>query len=499
MKSAGSNLNLNSASFFKPIILLVAAMLSIFVGWFIASYANPFTTTILVAAIVMNVVAIVNPRGGLYLLVVTTGYLDLVKRLGILTDSLSGLDITVTLAVAPLLMQSICVGVVIKNILEKRKLENWQRLVLALVIVAICAAAFESFRGGAGFLNGAQSLVNSGGYLPLVLITSMIFPEPEEALKVLRFALWVFLPVALYSIWQQIFGLSDFEVRFLESGYTITVTDLDDIRPRPFSTLNSPHALSVCTAILAGVALLVPFKGGNRVVWQYPVALVYVAGCVATLGRSGIFIIPIFLIGWLCFRWKWSTFAFYGTILGALLLLMVNAEPVLESLGSLQRLLPMDNNDVSTEVFRLGTFSERLMSFHNALTNPRFHTLFGDPEVTKQDEEDSYDETVAHDQITQTLVRYGFVGLVVSGIIAVSGLWIAHRTVLSVKDRTIREIAIALLSVVTSVVYSGMLFGTHLDQFPVDFFFALLVGILVLCCERRLSPDFKEAPLATLA
>jgi O-Antigen ligase len=491
MKSAGSNLYLDSAFFLKVIAVLAAALVSLFVGWFIVSYPNPFTTTILLAAVVMNAVAIVSPRSGLYLLVVTTGYLDLVKRLGILTDSLSGLDITVTLAVAPLLMLSIWLGVVVKNILEKRKLERWQWLVSALIIMAVCGAAIESFRGGAGFLGGAQSLVNSSGYLPLILITSMIFPEPKDALKILRFALWVFLPVALYSIWQQIFGLSNFEVRFLESGYTITVGDLDDIRPRPFSTLNSPHALSVCTAILAGIALLVPLKAGKRPLWQYAVALIYIAGCVATFGRSGIFIIPIFLIGWLCFRSKWSTFAFYGTILGGLLLLMVNAEPVLDSLGSLQKLLPMDNDDISAEVFRLGTFSERLMSFHNALTNPQFHTLFGNPDATKQDDENSYDETVAHDQITQTLVRYGFVGLVVSGIIAICALWIAHRTVLNLKDRTIREIAIALLSVVTSVVYSGMLFGSHLDLFPVDFFFALLVGILVLCCSSRFKFELE--------
>jgi hypothetical protein len=486
MKSAGSNLYLDSAFFLKVIAVLAVAPVSLFVGWFIVSYPNPFTTTILLAAIVMNAAAIVSPRSGLYLLIVTTGYLDLIKRLGILTDSLSGLDITVTLAVAPLLMLSICLGVVIKNILEKRKLECWQWMVLALVVVAICGAAVESFRGGAGFLSGAQSFVNSGGYLPLILITPMILPEPEDALKILRFALWVFLPVALYSIWQQIFGLSDFEVRFLESGYTITVTDLDDIRPRPFSTLNSPHALSVCTAILAGIALLVPLKSGKRPLWQYVVAVVYMAGCVATLGRSGIFIIPIFLIGWMCFQRKWSTFAFYGTILGGLVLLMVNAEPMLESLGSLEKLLPMDN-DVSTEVFRLGTFSDRLMSFHNALTNPQFHTLFGDPDATKHNEENSYDQTVAHDQITQTLVEYGLVGLGISFLIAATGLWIAHRAVLILKNHANREIAIALLSIITAVIYSGMLFGSHLNLFPVDFIIALLIGILVVFCGERSS------------
>ena len=476
---------LDSAFVLKFIGMFVAALLAVFVGVFVVSNANPFTTTILIAAIAMSAVAIVHPRAGVYLLIVTTGYLDLVKRLGVITDSLSGLDITVTLAVAPLLMLSICLGVVIRNILEKKSMESWQWVISALLILCIGAVALQSFRGGAGFLEAVQSFVNSGGYLPMILITSMILPEPEDSLKVLRFALWVFLPVALYGIWQQIFGFNNFEVRFLETGFTKTVGDLDDAHPRPFSTLNSPHTLSVCTAIFAGVALFVPFKGGKRLLWQYPVSLVYILGCLATIGRSGIFIMPLTLIGWLCFRRKWTTCVFYGAILGALILLMVNAEPILDRLGSLEKLLPINDNDaVSTEAFRLGTFSDRLMSFHNGLTNPRFHTLFGDPDAAKADDEHSYGETVAHDQITQTLVRYGLVGLGASILIAATGLAIAHRAVLRLTDYTTREIAIALLSVVTAVIYSGMMFGAHLDLFPVDFFFAFLVGILVVCCVK---------------
>ncbi len=485
MKSAESNIYLDTAFVLKLIGVFIAVVLSVFVGLFIVSYPNPLTTTILVAAIAMSSVAIVHPRSGLYLLIITTGYLDLVKRLGILSDSLSGLDITVTLAVAPLLMLSICLGVVIRNILERTKLESWQWVVLFVLIACIGVTALQAFRGGAGFLGGAQTFVNSGGYLPLVLITSMILPRREDALKVLRFALWVYLPVALYGIWQLFFGFSDFEVRFLQSGYTITVTDLDEARPRPFSTLNSPHTLSVCTAIFAAVALLIPFKGEKRFVWQYPVGLVYILGCLATIGRSGIFIMPITLIGWLCFRRKWTTLLFYGTILGGLMLLMFNAETVLERLGSLENLLPMnENSDISTEAFHLETFSDRLMSFHNGLTNPRFHTLFGDPDAAKADDENSFGDTVAHDQITQTLVQYGLIGLAVSVLIAATGLWLAHRTVLRLEDHTTRETAIALLSIVAAVIYSGMLFGGHIDLFPVDVFFALLVGILVVCCAK---------------
>ena len=46
----------------------------------------------------MCCVALSNPVWGVYLLIFTTGYLDLVKRLGILSDALSGIDVVVTLA-----------------------------------------------------------------------------------------------------------------------------------------------------------------------------------------------------------------------------------------------------------------------------------------------------------------------------------------------------------------------------------------------------------------
>src|ERR1700724_3144395 len=152
MKSAGSNLYPDSAFVLRLIGILVAAVLAVLVGLFVVSYANPFTSTVLVAAIVMSSVAMVNPRIGLYLLIVTTGYLDLIKRLGILSDSLSGLDITVTLAVAPLLMLSISLGVIIRNILERRKLASWQWVVLFILVACIAITALQAFRGGADFL-----------------------------------------------------------------------------------------------------------------------------------------------------------------------------------------------------------------------------------------------------------------------------------------------------------------------------------------------------------
>ena len=84
--------------FLLPLVGCVAALL---VGWFITCDPNPFTMTTILAATVMCSVALSNPVLGVYLLIFTSGYLDLVKRLGILSDALSGIDVVVTLALAP--------------------------------------------------------------------------------------------------------------------------------------------------------------------------------------------------------------------------------------------------------------------------------------------------------------------------------------------------------------------------------------------------------------
>lgn len=88
----------------------VGCLLALFVGWFVSSELNPFTTTVILTAVVMFIVAVCNPTAGVYFLILTSGYLDLVKRLGILSDAMSGSDVVITLAVAPLLFVSICVG-----------------------------------------------------------------------------------------------------------------------------------------------------------------------------------------------------------------------------------------------------------------------------------------------------------------------------------------------------------------------------------------------------
>jgi O-antigen ligase len=119
------------------------------------------------------------------------------------------------------------------------------------------------------------------------------------------------------------------------------------------------------------------------------------------------------------------------------------------------------------------------------VSNPRFHTWFGNRELqTTSDGVVAHDEIV-HDQLTQILVQFGFVGLGAFILLIVGALWLTHRSVLARRDPEVRATAIALLTVLAAIIYSGMLFGSHLGVFPINVFFAILLGCLLVCCVQR--------------
>jgi hypothetical protein len=146
---------------------------------------------------------------------------------------------------------------------------------------------------------------------------------------------------------------------------------------------------------------------------------------------------------------------------------------MLRSLDVLDNALPQEN-DTQAEAFHVGTFSDRLVSFHNVMTNPAFHTLFGNRDAL-QLELDSRENT-AHDQIGQILISYGFAGLVLFGAVFVLGLWFAHRAIFRQRDKAKRELLIGILSIELATILSGMLVGSHLGVFPINVLFYLFAS-----------------------
>jgi hypothetical protein len=372
----------------------------------------------------------------------------------------------------------------LQRVFQRKPLERWQWRLFLVAGLLMAIQVLEAFRN-TDPLAALREIANSSAYIPLVLVAGIYFPTAENLKGFIKFLLVIYIPVGLYAIWQQIFGLSNFEVEYLKTGYTLTFRELDDVRPRPFSTLNSPHALSVVTATLAALAFFLRFKGSKRAAWQIPMGTLFTLACFASMRRTGWVLLAVAMIGRICFRRAWSTIGYYGLTIGLLVLLIANADRLADSLNYLQHETPADSA-LSEQAFRIGTFSDRLSSFRNLVDNPRYRTWFGDPKL-RELEKDSWQvyRAIAHDQLTEVLVQFGFVGLGGFLILATGGLWLTHRTVLAQRDLEIRETAIALLSVLSAHLSCGMVFGGHLGIFPANIFFAFLVGGLVVCCVQR--------------
>jgi O-Antigen ligase len=494
MKPVRSRQTLDATEPTRLVVPALGCLAAVIAGWFIVHYDNPLTASLVIAAITVFLVAIIEPKAGVHLLIVGTGYVDLIKRLGILTGDLAYGDVVVALAVPPILCVCICLGVMLQYVTGRRRLARWQWVVLIVVSLLMISVLLKEVSGGTGLLAGLQNFANSGAYFPLILIVGILFPKPEDVKHLVKFCLIVYLPVALYALWQQFFGLGDFELSYMQTGYTITAGMLEDVRPRPFSTLNSPHALTVMTAILALLAFFIHLKGSKRAAWQIPVGTLFMGGCWASLSRAGWVLFALGVIGWICFRRARRTIGFYGLITAFLVMLMVSADPLLDTLAALQEKVPEDSA-LTAQTLRVATFSERLYSFRNMVTNPRFHTWFGNRELQTTTDEVVAQDEVVHDQLTQILVQFGFVGLGAFIFLVVGALWLTHRSVLAQRDLETRATAIGFLTVLTAILYSGMLFGSHLGVFPINVFFAVLLGSLLVCCVQPENIPASEPEL----
>jgi hypothetical protein len=483
----------------KYVVPILGCAVALFLGRFLAGAANPWTALILGVEAILLLFAFINPRLGVYLCLAACAYSDLSKRLTILFGPVEGIDVVISLAAAPSLFVATLAGTFFLQIAYVRKGLTKAQLIMFVTCAVIAALNLIRSKDSGGVAASAQVFIGSSLYYFFIPLVSMLFREREDLQRLLRFSAYLFAPVAIYGIWQTIFGFLPFERKYLETGFTMMIGELADAHPRPFSTLASPHPFGVCMAILACVCAFVPMQGTTKRWWEYALAILFVAGCIASFARAAWFILIFAFVGWVCYRQKVTSLLYYGALTALFVLLFANADFMMDHLETAQDLLPTTTAR-EKEAFNLGTFGTRLWSFRNAVKNPAFHTWFGNPQIMKdfQSGEGNIEEA-AHDQLTQILAAYGFVGVLAFVSILVGMLWTVHSRTFRLRQGFRRRAAIGLVSTLAGVIWSGMVFGQHLNVFPVNALFSMAVGILfVLILNNETQPD-KTSPRGATA
>ena len=430
-------------------------------------------------------VAALNPRLGLILWLVSSGYIDLLKRLMVVSGRITQTDLYYVLGVHPLMMAGLCVGVVVGGFTGRFQVTGWhfRRLAIAFALMALTGAASAREKGLS--LGGIMpEIANNGFYAVLLFLVPVLLPRLQDILRTLRIIVIVYAPVAIYGIVQQIVGFQEFELEYLMTGLSIEIKQLFYDEVRAFSTLNSPTALGFASAACFAFALII---GGHRDqlaarfrfsrVTAIFLCLLFVAGWMSSTARSAVVVIPVALLARYCFSSVGRTRVFYIVSVGAFVLLVGSS-------GWLLKVLPQAMNTMfelagglgfAEQILRVGTYYERLMGFSNVLANPAAYTLTG---LGAGRGLDYNDEFMNHDPLSTILVRYGVLGLLLA--VVVTGLLLRHihRSVLKLPKGTLRNVGCLLLSVPLAFLVASMLQGTVFFTFPLNAFTWLCMGMV---------------------
>jgi hypothetical protein len=417
--------------------------------------------------------------------IISSGYIDLAKRLMVLTGRVNQTDLYYVLGIHPLMLGGITISLLVGAMLGRHRLRNadFGRFIAALLLMALAAAM--SYREKGLQLGGmAADVANSGLYAMLLFIVPLMVKDLTQTLRVLRLVVISYTPVAIYGIIQQVVGFQEFEVEYLLTGLSIEIKQLLTHEVRAFSTLNSPTALGfACGACMIFCYIIGwhrDFKTARLRFSKLIVMLMmaaFIGGLFSATMRSAFILLPVGLLGSWLFSSRVRIRVFYLTISVSFVLLVVSSKWLLQLLP--QAMTAMyelsGGSTFLSQILRVGTYYERLMGFSNCLANPAAYTLFG---IGGERGRDYADEFMNHDPLSSILIRYGAPALFLSILAVGLVLRVMHRGVLKLPAGGIRRTAALLLSVPLGFMVATVLQGNVFATFPLNLMAYLSLGLI---------------------
>jgi hypothetical protein len=425
-------------------------------------------------------VGMLSPRGGVFLMIFLAAYSDLVKRLLILETQISMLDVTYVLGMAPMALAGSVLGVISKKILrmdfEKRDFMTFGAATLLLLL----GAAMGFAAGGEG-LRALRIVADYGAFSYLMFVVPILFPTRDQLVKLMKYSLIVFAPVAAYGIWQRVFGLADFEMAYLLTGLSTESRQLDDTSVRPFSTLNAASSLTMVAA--ACVMLCVICWKAGRLSWVAAAILIpfFALSCFMTFTRVGwaVLVVSVALIP--VMRSRIATAGMYVFGIVGFVVLVWQSDSIRPHLHDWQdEIYGRTTSDDEMQGLRIVTLSDRLIGFENMKLRENWQP-FGikhqGADIVGLDR-NRYSTTFSHDAVSGFLFQFGYVPMgigVLMGLLAVTAL---HRAVFRLPDDRQRFAQLGLAGAFGALL--SLATGGTVFQFPANIFFWMLFCLVLV-------------------
>lgn len=448
--------------------------------------------------------AVIAPREAFFVFLVTCGYVDLFKRLMVVSGRVSMDDLYYVLGLAPALLSCIILSVLVRGVIGGIKMTNHHVWLFVAGCGVVLLSAFLSYLDVDHSIGKVlQGTANGGLYGMLIFVVPMLFQNEDDVLALFKFLLWTYVPVGFYGIVQKVWGFQDFELAYLMTGLSIEIKQLFTDRVRAFSTLNSPTSLGAISAAFVTLPLYlstVKTPNGARRILPLSLAvvftLIFLGSLAASTSRTGFIMVAVMASGIVAFRTRTGTLVFYAIGGAAFTTLLVGARFFQDRLEWMTfKLTETFGGSLSDETINVNTFSDRLQGFATVLTNSDAYTWFG---YGASRGIDPRDPLYNHDLLSNTLVRYGAVPLFVLVIATISFLIWTHGHLLGIRDKRRRHICAAMLALAMSFFAISITSGNVLSIFPVNTFFWLAVTatiVIVAADARANAPVRAKAPL----
>jgi hypothetical protein len=480
----------NLSKLLFPLVAISAAlyvMVSI-----LTSGGSSLSESMIYLAVFGVIIGLMNGKMGMVFLFIIGNYLDVVKRLLVVEGAFEWNDIIRILAVAPITMSAIFLGVLLKLLRTENPQFPWKRLILASVIFIIVASS--ALLGGDNFRNTAQTIANSSLYAGLIAFAGVIYKHADEQRKLFALLIGLYLPVLFYAWAQLIGGYSAIEVEYARSGFTVSTQPLlhpSDVEyKRIFSTMNSSNAYSIVGSILSIYALLFGIRKGflGRIA-----GLLFALACFGSqipgAGRTSWAMIVITIGAYFVFRSGKLTIAAYLFTLSATVLFLFNAEIVGEWLVINSQAI-MGDSDFAQRATTMGTFTARTIGITEWMTKREYFSWFGLPRSEAA-------ASGAHDMVGQIYVSSGVVGLSIAVAFGGVVLYQLHRGLLSITNSDSKRLASFYMANIFAILVGGIFSGSALHIFPINVYFWLMIGFLFQLVQVQNSTRASNLKFST--
>ncbi|MDB6132396.1 MAG: hypothetical protein JWM59_639 [Verrucomicrobiales bacterium] len=444
---------------------------------------------------------LISPKGAFIYLLVLTGYLDMLKRIMIFDSRVSLGDLYYVLGIAPATMAGILTSVCYALLLGRQKVAKGQVLEGILVITGMATLMGMSLLAMGRSGRALGDVVNMVCYLALLVVVPYLYKTPRDLQKLYRLILLIFIPAAVYMIYQSIVGLAAWEMDYLKSGLTVEIRQLREVKFRSFGTFNSASAAAVVFSLLAVLALTGPWRrrdGEGRVAeglgsfMSVFCFLLFATASAVTISRTGWVQGAIAFGAMFMFSSKLRTNLFYLITVPAAVSVVVFASWIVKSgwfdlvEGLIRKFV---KGDVTLRTVTISTFIDRLMSYQKLVQDGELWTPFGWKLAGKTQ------SLFVHDAISDLLMKLGYIPLGTIFLFGIYAMWRMHRTVLSAPDPLSRRIGVTSAAFFVGSLSGCLATPAQLYMFPANFLMWLFPAVILsMGYHQKLQQAAAAAP-----